>query len=117
VAIGHYPELSLQAASNERDKLAVLVSTGKSPAEHTKLARLAREHEETMAAFSERYFHEAVTKSRKDPRQIRRYLDNEILAVLGARKLGEVTASHVQVLVFRKRDNGQESAAAQIRSS
>jgi integrase len=51
----------------------------------------------------------------KDPKTIRRYLDNEIFPTLGDRLLKEVTALDVQALVYRKRDNGQVSAAIQLR--
>ena len=65
-----------------------------------------------MREFAERYYREVVVRSRKDPRNLRRYLDNEILPALGKKVLREVTAADVQSLVFRKRDNGQEAAAA-----
>jgi len=57
-----------------------------------------------------------VLGDRKDPSDMRRYLDNEIIPALGHKPLSQVTAADVQTLVFRKRDNGKESAAAQIRS-
>ncbi len=68
-----------------------------------------------MREFAERYYREVVVRSRKDPRNLRRYLDNEILPALGKKVLREVTAADVQSLVFRKRDNGQEAAAAEMR--
>jgi integrase len=69
-----------------------------------------------MRDFAERYYKEVVLRDRKDPRNIRRYLDNEILPALGSKVLSEVTATDVQAIVFRKRDNGQESAAAEMRN-
>jgi integrase len=42
-------------------------------------------------------------------------LDNEIFPTLGDRLLKDVTALDVQALVYRKRDNGQVSAAIQLR--
>lgn len=57
-----------------------------------------------------------VVRNRKDPRNIRRYLDNEILPPLGKKVISEVTATDVQSVVFRKRDNGQEAAAAEMRN-
>ena len=59
---------------------------------------------------------EIVIRDRKDPRNIRRYLNNEILPALGSKQRREVTAADVQALVFRKRDNGPESAAAEMRN-
>ena len=56
-----------------------------------------------------------MRRNQKDPRNVRRYLDNEILPALGNKSLRDVTVMDVQTLVFRKRDNGQESSAAAIR--
>lgn len=116
VAIGHYPELSLKAARGARDKLATMKAHGQSPAREKQLAKTAQASNSTMREFSERYYKEVVVRDRKDPRNMRRYLDNEIFPALGSKILHEVTAADVQSLVFRKRDNGQESAAAEMRN-
>jgi hypothetical protein len=52
----------------------------------------------------------------KDPKSIRRYLDNEIFPTLGEGALKDVNALDVQALVYRKRDNGQVQAAMQLRN-
>jgi len=116
VSLGRYPDLSLKAARCERDRQATLLAGGRSPAEEKRLAKMALTRDCTMREFSERYYHDIVLRDRKDPRDMRRYLDNEILPVLGQKPLSQVTADDVKTLVFRKRDNGQESAAAQIRN-
>ena len=52
----------------------------------------------------------------KDPKTIRRYLDNEIFPTLGEKTLKDVNALDVQALVYRKRDNGRVQAAMQLRN-
>jgi integrase len=89
---------------------------GRSPAEEKRLAKMALTRDCTVREFSERYYHDIVLRDRKDPSDMRRYLDNEIIPALGQKPLSQVMAADVQTLVFRKRDNGKESAAAQIRS-
>ncbi len=116
VSLGRYPDLSLKAARCERDKQAILLAGGRSPAEEKRLAKMALTRDCTMREFSERYYHDIVLRDRKDPSDMRRYLDNEIFPTLGKTPLSQVTVADVQTLVFRKRDNGKESAAAQIRS-
>lgn len=116
VAIGHYPETSLKGARSERDKLASQAARGQSPAREKQLAKIAQATNSTMREFAERYYHEVVVRNRKDPRNMRRYLDNEILPILGNKILKDITATDVQALVFRKRDNGQEAAAAEMRN-
>lgn len=116
VSLGRYPDLSLKSARCERDKQATLLAGGRSPAEEKRLAKLALTRDCTVREFSERYYRDIVLRDRKDPSDMRRYLDNEIIPALGQKPLSQVTAADVQTLVFRKRDNGKESAAAQIRS-
>ena len=116
VSLGRYPDLSLKAARCERDKQATLLAGGRSPAEEKRLAKMALTRDCTVREFSERYYHDIVLRDRKDPSDMRRYLDNEIIPALGQKPLSQVMAAEVQTLVFRKRDNGKESAAAQIRS-
>jgi len=116
VSLGRYPGLSLKAARSERDKQATLLAGGSSPAGEKRLAKMAITRDCTTGEFSERYYRDIVLRDRKDPSDMRRYLDNEIIPALGQKPLRQVTAADVQTLVFRKRDNGKESAAAQIRN-
>ncbi len=69
-----------------------------------------------MKDFCERYFTEVIEKDRKDAAQLRRYLEKEIYLASGPLSMRDVTAQDVQRLVFRKRDDGFESAAAQLRN-
>jgi integrase len=115
VNLGHYPDLSLKAARDKRDKLAGQVASGKSPAAEKKLERAGLTTNPTVREFGDRYFKEQVVSNWKDPKTIRRYLDNEIFPALGDRLLKDVTALDVQSLVYRKRDNGQVAAAIQLR--
>jgi integrase len=116
VALGRYPDLNLKAARCERDKQATLLAGGRSPAEEKRIARMALSRDCTVREFSERYYRDIVLRRRKDPSDMRRYLDNEIIPAFGQKPLNQVTAADVQTLVFRKRDSGKESAAAQIRN-
>lgn len=116
IVFGRYPDMSLKSARQQRDKLAAQLMSGESPAAQKRLSKLAISKNSTMREFAERYYREVVMRDRKDPRNIRRYLDNEILPAFGSQVLIEVTATDVRTVVFRKRDNGQESAAAEIRN-
>lgn len=115
VVIGHYPDVSLKEARGERDKLASVVRSGRSPFMEKKLAREGSPANPTVKEFAERYYKEQVEKNWKDPKHIRRYLDKEILPAFGSALLKDVSPMDVQRLVYRKRDNGQVAAAIQIR--
>ena len=116
VVLGRYPDLSLKAARAERDKLAARVVRGDSPAIERKLARAGMATNPTLREFGERYYSEIVVQRWKEPKHIRRYLDNEIFPTLGEKALKDVNALDVQGLVYRKRDNGQVAAAMQLRN-
>ncbi len=115
VTLGRYPAMSLKAARERRDKLATDAAEGKSPATERKLARTGLSTNPTVREFGERYYNEQVVRNWKDPKSIRRYLDNEIFPSLGEKALKDVNALDVQALVYRKRDNGRIAAAIQLR--
>jgi integrase len=96
--------------------MAGLVANGRSPAREKQLAKKALASDSKVRDFAERYYNEIVTKRLKDPRNIRRYLDKEVIPAFGNKSLRDVTAADIQAVVFRKRDNGREAAAAAIRN-
>jgi integrase len=116
VVLGRYPDLSLKAARQKRDELAAKVAKGESPATEKKLARSGLSSNPTVHEFAERYFAEQVVPNRKDPKQVRRYFDKQILPAFGRMQLRDVNAHDVQALVYRKRDNGQVQAAIELRN-
>jgi integrase len=116
MVIGRYPDLPLKAAREKRDVLAGRVARGESPATEEKLARAGLSTNPTLKEFGERYYKEQVLRRWKNPKTIRRYLDNEIFPTLGEKPLKDVNALDVQALVYRKRDNGQVAAAIQLRN-
>ena len=116
VVIGHYPDVTLKAARDERAKMAAQVTKGESPAAEKKLARAGLATNPSMREFGERYYTEQVLSRWKDPKTIRRYLNNEIFPTLGEKALKDVNALDVQALVYRKRDNGRVQAAMQLRN-
>ena len=115
MSLGRFPDLSLKAARGRRDELAALVASGKNPALEAKERRAGASSNPTVREFGERYYKEQVLSRWKDPKAIRRYLDNEIFPTFREKALKDVNALDVQGLVYRKRDNGRVAAAIQLR--
>ena len=115
VTLGGYPDLTLKKARERRDELAAQVASGKSPALAAKERRAGLSTNPTVREFGERYYKEQVLRRWKNPKDIRRYLDNEIFSTLGEKALKDVNALDVQGLVYRKRDGGRVAAAIQLR--
>jgi integrase len=116
VSLGHYPAFSLQAARKKRDEYAEMVAHGRSPAKHKQAEKYAVAHTTTVFEFGERYFTEIVQRDCKDPRPVRRYLDKEIYPQLADKAVRDINPAEIQAIVFRKRDGGAPSSAAQIRN-
>ena len=115
ITFGKYPDLPLKLARIKRDEYATQVAVGKSPAKEKQLARQSLGEMTTVRDFGERYYKDQVEPALKNPAPIRRYLDVEIYPRLGTKVISAVTASDIQSLVFRKRDEGSLAAAGQIR--
>jgi hypothetical protein len=117
VSVGRYPAVGLVVARKRREEYAEMVANGRSPARHKQAEKLALASTTTVFEFAERYFREIVERDCKNPKPIRRYLDNEIYPRLTEKAVREVTSADVQALVFRKRDGGAPAAARFARHS
>jgi integrase len=116
VAIGKYPDMSLKAARKRRNELATMVAEGKSPAKEKQQKKMAVVGAVTMRQFSEIFFKDMASRNVQDTSAIRRYLDKQIYPAFGDKPIDEVTVQDVRGVIFRKKDNGFPSAAAQIRN-
>jgi len=121
IKIGPYPELELKKARENRDKLAVKVADGISPAEDKRKLRAERiaptAGELTVREFGERYLNEQVDVNWKDPSNERRYLEKEFFPQFGDRPLKDISVLDVQTVVYRKKNNGHPATALRLRSA
>jgi integrase len=115
VTLGRYPALTLKLARAERDKRETMVALGQSPAEQKRLAKVAAAEATTVAEFGERFFREIVAKDRADLTIPRRYFDKSIVPAIGAKPVRDVTTEDVRAIIWRKKDEGFDAAAGQIR--
>lgn len=115
VTLGRWPDLSLKLARQKRDEALTLVALGQSPAAEKRKARLGTERSTTVEAFAKRYLTEVVAKDRKSDAMPRRYLDRDILPALRSKLICEVTTEEVRGVIWRKKEEGFDAAAGQIR--
>lgn len=116
VTLGRYPALSLKLARAERDKRETLVAQGQSPAVQKRLAKQGAAPDTTVAAFGERFFRDVVAKDRRDLTIPRRYFDKSIVPAIGTKAVRDVTTEDVRAIIWRKKDEGFDAAAGNIRS-
>jgi integrase len=115
VTLGRYPALSLKLARAERDKRETLVAQGQSPAVQKRLAKQGAAPDTTVAEFGERFFREVVAKDRRDLTIPRRYFDKSIVPAIGTKAVRAVTTEDVRAIIWKKKDEGFDAAAGDIR--
>jgi integrase len=116
VTLGRYPALSLKLARAERDKRETLVAQGQSPAVQKRLAKQGAAPDTTVTEFGERFFRDVVAKDRRDLTIPRRYFDKSIVPAIGTKAVRDVTTEDVRAIIWRKKDEGFDAAAGNIRS-
>ena len=115
VTLGKYPALTLKNARIQRDAAAQAAAMGTSPAKQKQLAKVAEADRTTVTEFGERFFREMVAKERKDMTIPRRYLDKSIVPAIGSKPVRDVTTEDVRAIIWKKKDEGFDAAAGDIR--
>jgi integrase len=115
VVLGSYPEVSLKEARDRHFEARRAVSRGESPAETKQLAKTDSNRAQTVAEFSKQFFQDIVQRDRKSTVIPRRYLDKAILPALGDKRLEDVTTEDVRAIIWAKKAQGFDAAAADIR--
>lgn len=116
LTLGKYPALTLKNARIKRDEAAQAVAMNTSPAQQKQLAKRAAADATTVAEFGERFFREIVERDRRDTTIPRRYFDKAIVPAIGNKLVRDVTSEDVRAIIWRKKDEGFDAAAANIRS-
>lgn len=115
LTLGKYPALTLKNARRKRDEAAEAAAMDKSPAQQKQLAKRAAAEATTVREFGERFFREVVAKDRQDLTIPRRYFDKAIVPAIGAKAVRDVTTEDVRAIIWRKKDEGFDAAAGQVR--
>lgn len=115
LTLGKYPALTLKNARIKRDEAAQAAAMGTSPAEQKQLAKAVAADNTTVADFGERFFREIVAKDRADLTIPRRYFDKNIVPAIGTKPVRDVTTEDVRAIIWRKKDEGFDAAAGQVR--
>lgn len=115
LTLGKYPALTLKNARIKRDEAAQAAAMDKSPARQKQLAKQAAVDATTVAEFGERFFREIVAKDRQDITIPRRYFDKAIVPAIGSKPVRDVTTEDVRAIIWKKKDEGFDAAAGNIR--
>lgn len=115
LTLGKYPALTLKNARLKRDEAAHQVAMGESPARKKQQEKVAGAEDATVADFAERFFKDIQSRDRKDVTMPRRYLEKDILPHIGSKPVRDITAEDVRSVIWRKKEQGFDAAAGQVR--
>lgn len=110
LVIGRYPDLSLKDARQIRDESASLVAKGISPKQDK-----AKPKGILFKDYGERYLKEVIKKDRKNPYNMILCLSNDIYPMMGHIPLDQVSIEDIRRTIWRKKEQGYDAAANQIR--
>ena len=115
LTLGKYPDLTLKNARLKRDDAAQYAAIGKSPAQRKRATKKENRPDTTVQQFGERFFREVLSKDRTDLTIPRRYFDKSIVPGIGTKQLRDVTVDDVRTIIWKKKDEGFDAAAGQVR--
>ena len=115
LTLGKYPALTLKNARLKRDEAAHQVAMGESPARKKQQEKVAGAEDATVADFAERFFKDIQSRDRKNVTMPRRYLEKDILPHIGSKPIRDITAEDVRSVIWRKKEQGFDAAAGQVR--
>ncbi|MHC9242531.1 tyrosine-type recombinase/integrase [Pseudomonas aeruginosa] len=115
LTLGKYPALTLKNARLMRDGASQMAAIGESPAQKKQRAKVAGPEDATLSQFAERFFKEIQERDRKNNTMPRRYLDKDILPHIGTKQVCELTADDIRSVIWRKKEQGFDAAAGQVR--
>lgn len=116
VTYGQYPAYGLAEARVWRDKCKSMLAHGQSPMQDTAAKKGLCDYPDTLKEFVERWLDEVVSKSNRNPSNIRRVLEKDILPFIGHKRLADVTAKDVLDITDRIKARGSDQVALLARN-
>lgn len=115
LTLGRYPMISGQEARRKRDEALISIAKGVSPAQQKRTAKGLRGSTNTLRAFRDVFMRDVQEKDRKDNKQIIRYFEKDIEPFIGNKALPDVNTEDVRKAIWRKKEQGHDAAANQVR--
>ena len=119
VTIGPYPAISLAKARLRRAEAKVKIVEGGSPARDKQTQKRAEREadlaDDSVGSFARHWLTEFAEKANKDPRNIRRYVEKEVIPALGSKKLADVSPADVLAPCDKIKKRGADQSALAVR--
>ena len=115
LTLGKFPALTLKNARLKRDEAAHQVAMGESPAKKKQQEKGPGAKAAAGAESPDRFFKATRPRVRKNVTMPRRYLEKDILPHIGGKPIRDITAEDVRSVIWRKKEQGFDAAAGQVR--
>ncbi len=116
ITLGEYPAFSLAEARLWREKCRSMVAHGINSAQKKQEEKLKQKDPTTVKTFAKRWLTDIVEKSNRDPRNITRIIEKDIIPIIGKLELEELTTAHIQVVLDCIKQRGSDHVALLTRN-
>jgi len=119
VTLGEYPAFSLANARDWRTECRSRIARGESPAQAKRAEKAAETEAEsnTVQGFAERWFADVVKRTYRDPRNLRRILDKDVLPAIGQKPIADVRIEDVLRITDAIKARGADQMALHTRNA
>lgn len=119
VTLGEYPAYSLTEGRRWRDECRAKIAHGQSPARAKREEKVGAIEAETntVRAFAECWFGDVVNRNYRDPRNVRRILDKDMLPAIGDMQVSEVRIEDVLRITDAIKVRGADQMALHTRNT
>ncbi|WP_284603694.1 tyrosine-type recombinase/integrase [Dickeya dadantii] len=114
--LGEYPAFSLAEARLWREKCRSMIAHGVSPAQKKQEEKAKQKEPTTVEAFAKRWLTDIIEKTTRQPRNVVRVINKDIIPVIGRIQLEELTTAHVQAVIDRIKLRGSDHVALLTRN-
>ncbi|RDH82687.1 MAG: integrase [endosymbiont of Galathealinum brachiosum] len=116
VTLGEYPAYTLLEARQWREECRGMVAKGISPMKEKQKSKGFLSGQISVIEFCDVWVSEVVNKTTKEPKNIRRVLDKDVIPAIGRKKLPEVSISDVQSIIDAIKARGSDQVALLTRN-
>ena len=116
-SIGVFPEVTLEAARQERDWARSMVSDGRDPIleKRVKIANQVEQNARTFEAVARKWMASNVQWSDYYAGQVKTYLEKDVFPKIGKLPVGVIKASHLRPIIHGVVERGAPTVAILIR--
>jgi len=116
VTLGEYPAFTLLDARQWREECRGFIAKGISPMKEKQKSKSILNGMLTVSEFCDVWLSDVVQKTTKEPKNIRRVLDKDVIPAIGRKKLSEVTVGDIQLIIDKIKARGSDQSALLTRN-